>query len=123
MFINNIMRKHLDYSSRMHLNCIRLDGNTDPRHDNKLMEICRQLRKNKIAFICRPIIEIVFAEKDGVRFNKQLIPDVLAFTNPKPVVIEILNSEKKEHAESKNYPNDFRVIPIHVDDDLEGVLV
>ena len=122
LFINNIMRKYLDYSSRLHLNCIRLDGGTNHNHDLKLVEICSQLRKNKIDFICRPIIELIFAEKNEVKFKKQLIPDILAFTQPNPKVIEITNTEKKDHAENKSYPREFDVVVVGVDDDLEGIM-
>jgi len=113
VFRNSIIRRHLDYSSRSHINCIRFDGNGDSKqkHEKKLIEVCLLLRKKKIDFICRPIVELLR--------GKELIPDVLAFTNPKPSIIEILNSEKKDHAESKNYPNEFRVITIKVDASVE----
>lgn len=114
VFRNNIIRRHLDYSSRSHINCIRFDGNGDDkqRHENKLIEVCLFMRKKRIDFICRSIIELPK--------GKKLIPDILVFTQPKPTVIEILNTEKIFHAQSKNYPSDFKVIPVHVNDDLEG---
>ena len=118
---NNIMRKYIDYGSRMHINCIRFDGNGNPEHENKVIEICMFLRKNKIDFICRPIINIGFAHREGWSSPKLFnnIPDILAFTEIKPTVIEILNTESKDHAENKSYPEEFKLIPIHVTDKID----
>lgn len=125
IFRNNIMRKYLDYSSRTHLNCIRFDGGAGSNHDDKVFELCKMFRKNNIDFICRPVIEIVFAEQPKITFKKQVIPDILAFTQPKPSVIEVIDSESRDHAENKSYPSEFRVIPIGVEesiDVLEGLI-
>ena len=108
---NTIIRKYIDYGSRLHLNCIRHDPKSSDKHKDKIEEICRHLRKNNIDFICRPIINWI-----------NLIPDILAFSNPKTLAIEVINSENKEHAESKNYPSEFKVVSLGVDDELEGVV-
>jgi len=110
------MRKFIDYGSRMHINCIRFDGNGNPEHENKVIEICLFLRKNKIDFICRPLL--YFGGSIG-GWKKGSIPDILAFTEIKPTVIEILNTEDKDHAESKFYPEEFKLIPIHVTDKID----
>ena len=52
------------------------------------------------------------------------IPDIKTFIKQpfKPVIIEVINSETKEHAENKNYPSEFKVVSLGVDEKIEGLL-
>lgn len=114
IFRNSVIRKFVDYSSRMHLNCIRHDPNASDSHCDKVEEVCRLLRKNEIDFICRPILTY---------YDSTLIPDILAFTFPKASVIEVIESETIEHIEEKfdKYPDDLKKIYLKPTDDINKI--
>lgn len=40
----------------------------------------------------------------------------------KTVVIEVIDPEKKDHAQNKNYPEEFKVITVGVNESLKGLL-
>ena len=118
---NSIIRKYVDYGSRHHLNCIRHDSNASEKHRKKVNEICDFLIEKNLDFICRPIIKNWFRNPVTRKTVKwDYIADIL-FWIKKPFIskiVEVFDSEKEEHAKDKNYPEEFRVIVIDVDDIL-----
>jgi hypothetical protein len=123
--MNDAIRNYVDFGSRIHVNCIRHDPNTTDSHKDKVEEICRYLRKNKIDFVCRPSIEV---EKKDVPYQDWLnaefvMPDVLAFTVPRPTAIEILESETIKHVKEKFklYPLGIRTEWLTMKDSIEDL--
>lgn len=116
---NDILRKYVQLPH--HLNWIRLDGNSKIKHQRKVCEICLELRQKGYDFLTRPLISYWNKDKD---YWDTLIPDIVYWI-PKPfrtVIVEVIDSESKEHAESKSYPNEFKVVTLDVDDRVEGLV-
>lgn len=121
---NRILNKYVSLNSR-HLNWIRLDGNSNKEHKKKVCDICVELSEKNLDFITRP--EIVIWEQSGegsYQIPESYYPDILVFLREpfRTVVIEVINSESKDHAESKFYPDEFKIISIGVNESIEGLL-
>lgn len=117
IYRNSIMRRYVDYGSRTHLNCIRHDPAASDKHKDKVEEVCRYLRKNNIDYICRAVIELPFP------LEGTMIPDIFAFTEPKPIAIEVIDTETTEHVEEKlkKYPKEIRKAFISINDIIENI--
>ena len=116
VYRNNIIREYVDYGSRMHLNCIRHDPGASDLHKDQVENICRLLRKNKVDYVCRAVIE------QGYK-SPILITDVFAITEPKPTVIEVIDTETEEHVQEKlkKYPDEFRKVFIRKGENIHNL--
>lgn len=114
---NRIIRRYVDFPSK--LNSINLDGNSGIEHARKVCDICLKLWEENMDFLTRPRILVWNKNK-----AETVYPDILTFIpDPfKPVIIEVINSEKRNHAENKSYPSEFKVISIGVDEELEDII-
>jgi len=85
-------------------------------HKDQVENICRLLRKNKIDYVCRAVIE------QGYK-SPILIPDVFAITQPKPTVIEVIDTETEEHVQEKlkKYPDEFRKVFIRKGENIHNL--
>ena len=116
---NKVIRRHIN--GIIHLNHIIHDGQSNYRHRERVNQICNLLMEKEYDFLTRPEV-IVW---NGRHFSQpeSLYPDVITWI-PEPfktVIIEVTDSEKKDHAESKNYPSGFKVISHSVEDSLEDL--
>lgn len=122
---NRIINKYVSITSR-HLNWIKLDGNAGFEHNMKVCEICCKLEQKGFDYLTRPETIVWIQSTEGSHSSPEsLFPDIIYWIrNPfRTVVIEVTGTEKKEHAKNKNYPKEFKVVAVGVDEKLKELVL
>lgn len=95
----------IEFSNRngSHVDCIRLNNNCSDVHNNKIIELCKEFKKNGIAFMT----EAKFRDNLGRA-------DIITLSDH--TIYEIMNTESDESilAKQNKYPNIFKIIKVRI---------